>query len=58
MDLERTDGDVPGSQADRSGSARRVGHRTGSNPLDLFSHLAKPADRGAASIFDHAFGGL
>lgn len=38
--------------------SRRLGHGTPSITLDVYSHLFKPTDRAAASIFDQAFGGL
>lgn len=38
--------------------SRRLGHGTPSITLDVYSHLFKPTDRGAAAIFDHAFGTL
>jgi integrase len=38
--------------------SRRLGHGTPSVTLDVYSHLFKPTDRGAAAVFDKAFGGL
>ena len=38
--------------------SRRLGHGSPSITLDVYSHLFKPTDRGAAAIFDKAFGGL
>ena len=38
--------------------SRRLGHGAPSITLDVYSHLFKPTDRGAAAIFDKAFGGL
>lgn len=38
--------------------SRRLGHGTPSITLDVYSHLFKPTDRGAAAIFDQAFGSL
>lgn len=38
--------------------SRRLGHGKPSITLDVYSHLFKPTDRGAAAIFDHAFGTL
>jgi integrase len=38
--------------------SRRLGHGTPSITLDVYSHLFKPTDRGAAAVFDKAFGGL
>jgi integrase len=38
--------------------SRRLGHGSPSITLDVYSHLFKPTDRGAAAIFDKAFGAL
>jgi len=38
--------------------SRRLGHGSPSITLDVYSHLFKPTDGGAAAIFDRAFGGL
>jgi integrase len=38
--------------------SRRLGHGAPSITLDVYSHLFKPTDRGAAAIFDQAFGSL
>jgi integrase len=38
--------------------SRRLGHGAPSITLDVYSHLFKPSDGGAAAIFDKAFGGL
>lgn len=38
--------------------SRRLGHGSPSITLDVYSHLFKPTDRGAAAVFDKAFGGL
>jgi integrase len=38
--------------------SRRLGHGSPSITLDVYSHLFKPTDRGAAAIFDQAFGSL
>jgi len=38
--------------------SRRLGHGAPSITLDVYSHLFKPTDGGAAAIFDKAFGGL
>jgi integrase len=38
--------------------SRRLGHGAPSITLDVYSHLFKPTDRGAADIFETAFGGV
>jgi integrase len=38
--------------------SRRLGHGAPSITLDVYSHLFKPSDGGAAAVFDKAFGGL
>jgi hypothetical protein len=41
-----------------AGLSRRLGHGSPSITLDVYSHLFKPTDRGAADVFDAAFGDL
>ena len=38
--------------------SRRLGHGSPSITLDVYSHLFKPSDGGAATVFEKAFGGL
>jgi integrase len=38
--------------------SRRLGHSAPSITLDVYSHLFKPSDGGAAAVIDKAFGGL
>lgn len=38
--------------------SRRLGHSAPSITLDVYSHLFKPTDGGAASVIEKAFGGL
>lgn len=38
--------------------SRRLGHGAPSITLDVYSHLFKPTDQGAAAIFDKAFGAI